>query len=141
MSSPSIVITRLLSLATLTTSATTAFATINASSSRRHIIINARNLVTAIATTTRTPSYAAATTRSFTTSSTATSAMSSYHEFDTGYLNAQDAADLDVELMSTPGFSLEQLMELAGLSVAEAVYEVADVNDGGKKKSVLLVCG
>lgn len=68
--------------------------------------------------------------------------MSSSHEFDTGYLNAQDAADLDVELMSTPGFSLEQLMELAGLSVAEAVYEVADdVNDGGKKKSVLLVCG
>ena len=67
--------------------------------------------------------------------------MSSYHEFDTGYLNAQDAADLDVELMSTPGFSLEQLMELAGLSVAEAVYDVADVNDGGKKKSVLLVCG
>jgi hypothetical protein len=98
--------------------------------------------VTAIATTTRTPSYAAASTRSFTTSSTATSAMSSSHEFDTGYLNAQDAADLDVELMSTPGFSLEQLMELAGLSVAEAVYEVADdVNDGGKKKSVLLVCG
>src|SRR6056300_755846 len=138
MSSPSILITRLLSLATLTTSATTAFATISASSSRRHIIINARNLVTAIATTTRTPSYAAATTRSFTTSSIATSAMSSYHEFDTGYLNAQDAADLDVELMSTPGFSLEQLMELAGLSVAEAVY---DVDDGGKKKSVLLVCG
>ena len=67
--------------------------------------------------------------------------MSSYHEFDTGYLNAQDAADLDVELMSTPGFSLEQLMELAGLSVAEAVYDVAGVNDGGKKKSVLLVCG
>jgi hypothetical protein len=122
MSSPSIVITRFLSLATLTTSATTAFATISASSSRRHIIINARNFVTA-------------------TSSTATSAMSSSHDFDTGYLNAQDAADLDVELMSTPGFSLEQLMELAGLSVAEAVYDVADVNDGDKKKSVLLVCG
>ena len=51
--------------------------------------------------------------------------MSSFHDFDTGYLNAQDAADLDVELMSSPGFSLEQLMELAGLSVAEAVYEVA----------------
>ena len=94
--------------------------------------------------------------------------MSSYHEFDTGYLNAQDAADLDVELMSTPGFSLEQLMELAGLSVAEAVYEVAKniKHDGDllplshtskwgdpppprpryetvqrRKKRVLLVCG
>eukprot|EP00985_Skeletonema_marinoi_P003993 scaffold1742_cov150-Skeletonema_marinoi.AAC.12 len=53
-----------------------------------------------------------------------------------------DATDLDVELMSTPGFSLEQLMELAGLSVAEAVYEVGtDGNDGKKKKRVLLVCG
>eukprot|EP01083_Nonionella_stella_P127436 386012_1 len=47
----------------------------------------------------------------------------------TGYLNAQDAAALDAELMSTPGFSLEQLMELAGLAVAEAVYDV--VTDGG----------
>lgn len=58
----------------------------------------------------------------------------------TGYLNAQDAAALDAELMSTPGFSLEQLMELAGLAVAEAVYDV--VTDGGeKKKHALLVCG
>ena len=92
---------------------------------------------------------------------------------DTGYLNAQDAADLDAELMSTPGFSLgklstytfylcvlyislltihifcnlhiytEQLMELAGLSVAEAVYDVAkDIDtDDKKKKHILLVCG
>jgi NAD(P)H-hydrate epimerase len=78
--------------------------------------------------------------------------MSSSQCFETGYLNAQDAADLDVELMSTPGFSLEQLMELAGLSVAEAVYTVANVDsdssgiaDGNdknnKKKRVLLVCG
>ncbi|KAL7540009.1 hypothetical protein ACHAXR_009788 [Thalassiosira sp. AJA248-18] len=58
----------------------------------------------------------------------------------TGYLNAQDAAALDAELMSTPGFSLEQLMELAGLSVAEAVYDVA-MDDGDKKKHALLVCG
>lgn len=42
--------------------------------------------------------------------------------------------------MSSPGFSLEQLMELAGLSVAEAVYDVA-AEEGGKKKHVLLVCG
>jgi len=30
----------------------------------------------------------------------------------TGYLNAQDAAALDAELMSTPGFSLEQLVRM-----------------------------
>lgn len=67
---------------------------------------------------------------------------------DTGFLSAQDAAALDTELMSTPGFSLEQLMELAGLAVAEAVYDVVvvgreDYTAGTKKvkKHVLLVCG
>ncbi|EJK58100.1 hypothetical protein THAOC_21799 [Thalassiosira oceanica] len=67
-----------------------------------------------------------------------------------------DAAALDAELMSTPGFSLEQrvdsqlralsaqLMELAGLSVAEAVYDVLSGHEGKedqRKKHVLLVCG
>ncbi len=60
---------------------------------------------------------------------------------DTGYLNAKDAYALDQELMSTPGFSLEQLMELAGLSVAEAVYAVETPTSNDKKKKVLLVCG
>jgi NAD(P)H-hydrate epimerase len=41
-----------------------------------------------------------------------------------GYLNAKDATELDKELMSSPGFTLEQLMELAGLAVAETVYDV-----------------
>ena len=31
---------------------------------------------------------------------------------------------LDAELMSSPGFSVDQLMELAGLSVASATYKV-----------------
>jgi NAD(P)H-hydrate epimerase len=68
-------------------------------------------------------------------------------DLNTGYLSAADAAALDAELMSTPGFCLEQLMELAGLAVAEAVYDVV-VGDAGttttgeeKKKHVLLVCG
>jgi NAD(P)H-hydrate epimerase len=61
---------------------------------------------------------------------------------ETGYLNAKDAAALDAELMSTPGFSLEQLMELAGLAVAEAVYLVSNENGAtSRKKRVLLVCG
>lgn len=59
----------------------------------------------------------------------------------TGYLNAADAAALDVELMSTPGFSLEQLMELAGLSVAEAVYQVVPNTEKSTKPKILLVCG
>lgn len=35
-------------------------------------------------------------------------------------LGPKQAAALDQELMSTGGFSIDQLMELAGLSVAEA---------------------
>jgi NAD(P)H-hydrate epimerase len=37
-------------------------------------------------------------------------------------LSAKSAAALDVSLMSTLGYKLEQLMELAGLSVAQAIY-------------------
>lgn len=35
-------------------------------------------------------------------------------------LSAKNAAALDKDLMSTGGFSLDQLMELAGLSVSQA---------------------
>ena len=38
-------------------------------------------------------------------------------------LNQEDAQQVDVDLMSTPGFSVDQLMELAGLSVAAAVMK------------------
>ena len=67
---------------------------------------------------------------------------------DTGFLDAKSAAALDEELMSTPGFSLEQLMELAGLSVAEAVYTViqddqksSKASDDDSKPQILCVCG
>ena len=59
----------------------------------------------------------------------------------TGYLNAVDSTALDVDLMTKPGFSLEQLMELAGLSVAEAVYAVAPPEGSTKKRQILIVCG
>ena len=59
--------------------------------------------------------------------------------FQTGYLNAKDAYDLDVELMTSPGFTLEQLMELAGLSVAQVVYEVTPTTTPNGK--ILIVCG
>lgn len=57
---------------------------------------------------------------------------------DTGYLNAESAYALDQELMSTPGFTLDQLMELAGLSVAQAVHEVMKNN---QKQPIIFVCG
>jgi NAD(P)H-hydrate epimerase len=75
---------------------------------------------------------------------------------ETGYLNAEDAAALDRDLMTLPGFALEQLMELAGLSVAQAVYHVLherlpstsnrtapslDNDENIQRRRVLILCG
>jgi NAD(P)H-hydrate epimerase len=51
-------------------------------------------------------------------------------------LGARAAAELDAELMRQPGFSLDQLMELAGLSVACAVAAVWPL-----ASRLLVVCG
>ncbi|KAI8957471.1 YjeF N-terminal domain-like protein [Daldinia sp. FL1419] len=53
-------------------------------------------------------------------------------------LSAKAAAALDKELMSTGAFSIDQLMELAGLSVSQVVYRVHPPNKGNK---VLVACG
>ncbi|KAL4991956.1 YjeF N-terminal domain-like protein [Aspergillus falconensis] len=53
-------------------------------------------------------------------------------------LNSKDAASLDQDLMEAGGFSLDQLMELAGLSVSQAVYRVHPPSAG---KNVLVICG
>jgi NAD(P)H-hydrate epimerase len=53
-------------------------------------------------------------------------------------LGAKAAAALDQELMSTGAFSIDQLMELAGLSVSQAVYRVHPLNKG---RRVLVACG
>ena len=57
----------------------------------------------------------------------------------TGYLDARSAAALDEELMSKPGFSIDQLMELAGLAVASAVEDAYPLRDGNRR--VLVVAG
>ncbi|KAI5796293.1 guanylate kinase [Peziza echinospora] len=60
-------------------------------------------------------------------------------------LSAKQAAQLDVELMSESegGFTLEQLMELAGLSVSQVMWRVFPLQekkeDEGRR--VLVVCG
>ncbi|KAG8424693.1 hypothetical protein J3458_001465 [Metarhizium acridum] len=53
-------------------------------------------------------------------------------------LGAKTATALDQELMSTCAFSIDQLMELAGLSVSQAVYRVHPLNKG---RRVLVACG
>ncbi|KAG5933526.1 hypothetical protein E4U59_006840 [Claviceps monticola] len=53
-------------------------------------------------------------------------------------LGAKAAAALDQELMSTYAFSIDQLMELAGLSVSQAVSRVQPLNKG---RRILVACG
>ncbi|SOV09291.1 NAD(P)H-hydrate epimerase [Ustilago sp. UG-2017a] len=55
------------------------------------------------------------------------------------YINAKTAQQIDQELMSpTGGFSIDQLMELAGLSCAQAVFECYPPT---KYPNVLVACG
>ena len=56
------------------------------------------------------------------------------------YLDATSARDIDIKLMKSPGFSLDQLMELAGLSVATATHTFVEEHIPGKKR-VLILCG
>ncbi|KAI5299661.1 hypothetical protein KEM55_001893, partial [Ascosphaera atra] len=53
-------------------------------------------------------------------------------------ISAKDAPELDKDLMSEGGFSIDQLMELAGLSVSQAVYKVHPTSKG---PNVLIGCG
>lgn len=53
-------------------------------------------------------------------------------------LNAKNAGALDKDLMSIGAFSIDQLMELAGLSVSQAVYRVHPPSKG---KKILVACG
>ncbi|KAG5926770.1 hypothetical protein E4U42_002964 [Claviceps africana] len=53
-------------------------------------------------------------------------------------LGAKAAAALDQELMSTCAFSLDQLMELAGLSVSQAVTRLQPRDKG---RRILVACG
>ncbi|XP_052189612.1 pyridoxine/pyridoxamine 5'-phosphate oxidase 1, chloroplastic [Diospyros lotus] len=54
------------------------------------------------------------------------------------YLSQREAAEIDEILMGPLGFSVDQLMELAGLSVATAIAEVYRSSDF---KRVLAICG
>ena len=69
-----------------------------------------------------------------------------YHQFQPKHvftmalrtLGSKAAAALDEELMSSGAFSLDQLMELAGLSVSQALYILSPPS---KSPNVLVACG
>ncbi|CCU77484.1 unnamed protein product [Blumeria hordei] len=54
------------------------------------------------------------------------------------FITAKNAAALDRDLMSIAGFSLGQLMELAGLSVSQAIHRVHPLGLGPR---ILVICG
>ncbi|KAF0928430.1 hypothetical protein E2562_003246 [Oryza meyeriana var. granulata] len=54
------------------------------------------------------------------------------------HLSQREAAEIDEQLMGQLGFSVDHLMELAGLSVAAAVAEVYKL---GEHTRVLVICG
>lgn len=54
-------------------------------------------------------------------------------------LSAKAAAALDQELMSTGAYSIDQLMELAGLSVAKCIYKQYPPQSGSPNKVLVLV--
>lgn len=53
------------------------------------------------------------------------------------YLNQQEAINIDQELFNEYKFSVDQLMELAGLSCAVAIHKCYS----NSKKKVLVCCG
>ena len=58
----------------------------------------------------------------------------------TWYLGSEAALKLDQELMGPDiGYSLDQLMELAGLACAQATHDYATSKSLGKR--VLTICG
>lgn len=58
---------------------------------------------------------------------------------ESSYLNQERAIQVDVDLMSEEGaFSIDQLMELAGLSVASAIAKEYSAQDNPR---VLIICG
>ncbi|KAF8723279.1 hypothetical protein HU200_021797 [Digitaria exilis] len=57
---------------------------------------------------------------------------------DVTHLTQRDAAEIDEQLMGPLGFSVDQLMELAGLSVAAAIAEVYKLSEHTR---VLIICG
>ncbi|KAL2892880.1 Pyridoxine/pyridoxamine 5'-phosphate oxidase 1 chloroplastic [Bienertia sinuspersici] len=65
--------------------------------------------------------------------------MSSAKEMESiSYLSQREAAEIDETLMGPLGFSVDQLMELAGLSVACATAEVFKTSEYSR---VLAICG
>ena len=85
--------------------------TLLAISTRRNLILSSSTFASLAVTAVSpfTSSAIAAPSRYNSNNNKCTDTTLTMSSIDTGYLNAKDAADLDAELMSTPGFSLGKL--------------------------------
>lgn len=81
--------------------------------------------------------------RYITSASTFTKSCTMSMNKDISYINSSIARKIDEALMEQPGFSIDQLMELAGLSVAQSA--IIYTSDGKEEyllnKKVLVLCG
>lgn len=57
------------------------------------------------------------------------------------YIDAAVAKTIDEKLMAEPGFSIDQLMELAGYSVAAAMHDFHSTRSPSAGRSLLVLCG
>jgi len=62
---------------------------------------------------------------------------------DISYINSSVAKSIDEKLMTQPGFSIDTLMELAGLSVAQVAHHFIEKNndEDSTNKKILILCG
>ena len=66
--------------------------------------------------------------------------MASVNSSNISYLNQEQAQNVDVELFNEYSFSVDQLMELAGLSCATALAKAYPTCDMTKNNGALLIC-
>ena len=57
------------------------------------------------------------------------------------YINAEISALVDKELMSTYNYSIDQLMEIAGLTVAKVVNQEYVIKSNKKNNKIITLCG
>lgn len=58
------------------------------------------------------------------------------------YIGSSLARQIDESLMASPGFSIDQLMELAGLTVAQASHDfMSSYNKSISSQKILVLCG
>ena len=62
-------------------------------------------------------------------------------EINIPYINAETSALVDKELMGEYNYSIDQLMEIAGLTVAKVINQEFILKNKIKNKKVIILCG